>query len=382
MNMGNLKFVKKILPIGSCVVLILLVAANYTNLKATTANTDNTLTLNVVPLTKQNVEIQMKYVGYVTPIKEVELVPNVSGYIDEVWAQGGMEVRQGDNLVLIDQREYKAQLDAAKATTAQAKANYDNAKTYFNRVKKAGEKAFSKAAYDDAKAKYLSADAALKQAKADEQKADVLFNYTVLQAPIDGVIGNVNLTRGNFVASNSPALLSIVQYNPIRVEFAISDKEYIDEMQKAKSERLFENDAIKLKLANGQIYDLNGKFQFADNQLNKLTNSVSVFADFDNPNKILTANSYVDVLVLKKMNDIFLIKQNYAFFDDNGAFVYVVKDNMPKKVHLDIAAYYEDSYVVKNDFAKGEFLVIDKIGNIPTNTKIETNLAKRPSERS
>ena len=109
---------------------------------------------------------------------------------------------------------------------------------------------------------------------------------------------------------------------------------------------------------------------------------MSVFADFDNPNKILTANSYVDVLVLKKINDIFLVKQNYAFFDENGAFVYVVKNNKPKKVHLDIAAYYEDSYVVKNDFAKGEFLVIDKIGNIPTNTKIETNLVKQPAEKS
>lgn len=342
---------------------------------------ENVLEVNVVPLVKQNTNIVSQYVGYITPIKEVELVPNVSGYIDEVWAEGGIDVKQGDNLVLIDQREYKAQLDAAKATTAQAKATYDNAKTYFERVKKAGSKAFSKAAFDDAKAKFLSASANLKQAKAEEQKANVMFDYTVLQAPIDGVIGNVNLTKGNYVAPNSPALLSIIQFNPIRVEFGISDKEYINEKQKNKSGNLFNNDEIKLRLANGKIYDFNGKFQFTDNQINKLTNSISVFADFENPDKILTANSYVDVLIYKKMKDIYLIRQNYAFFEDDGIFVYIVKNNKLAKTKLKIAGYFEDSYVVENNFAKDEFLVIDKIGKISPNTTIKTNVVGSTSEK-
>ena len=84
--------------------------------------------INVIPLKAQDALLTNQYIGYVTPIKAVEMASNVSGYVDEVWAEGGQEVREGDNLVLIDQREYKAQLDAAVAATAQAKADFDNAK--------------------------------------------------------------------------------------------------------------------------------------------------------------------------------------------------------------------------------------------------------------
>ena len=71
------------------------------------AKKEKILTLNVLELKKQNVDISNRYTGYITPIKSVELVPNVSGYIDEVWAEGGQKVAIGDNLVLIDQRVQK-----------------------------------------------------------------------------------------------------------------------------------------------------------------------------------------------------------------------------------------------------------------------------------
>jgi RND family efflux transporter MFP subunit len=276
-------------------------------------------------------------------------------------------------LVLIDQKEYKAQLDAASASVIQAKADYNNAKTYYNRMQKAG-KAVSASALDDAKAKYLASDASLKKAQSDEQKAKVLYDYTVLQSPIDGIIGNVNLTKGNYVAPGNDPLLSIIQFDPIRVVFAISDKDYLSQINQNPNGNLFYDEEIKLKLANGEIYPLIGEFKFTDNQINKSTNSISVYADFENKNKKLIANSYVDVLLSKKLKDVFLIRQNLAILKDNGAFITVWKKNNLIEMPLDIVGIYQDYYVTNNKFENDEFIVVDKIGHITPETKLKMNI--------
>ena len=90
-------------------------------------------------------------------------------------------------------------------------------------------------------------------------------------------------------------------------------------------------------------------------------------------------NSYVDVLLSKKMNDVFLIRQNFATLNDKGAFVYIMQKGKLKQVPLEIAGYLDNDYVVKNKFAADEFLVIDKIGRTTPDTKFKMNIT-RPAE--
>ncbi len=354
--------------------LVITGIGSFHGIAQSSSSVDKFLTVNVITLKKQNIDITNQYVGYITPIKSVDLVPNVSGYIDEVWAEGGQSVAAGDNLILIDQKEYRAQLDAASASVAQATADYNNAKSYYNRMLKAGKKAISASALDEAKAKFLASEASLKQAQAEEQKAKVLYDYTVLQSPINGIIGNVNLTKGNYVAPGNNSLLSIIQFNPIRVVFAVSDKDYLAQIKHNPDGNLFSGEKIKLKLANGEIYPLEGKFKFTDNKINKATNSISVFADFANDNKILVANSYVDVLLSKKLKDIFLIRQNYVTLKDDGAFIKIMKKNRLFEVPLSIVGYHQDYYVTNNTFDGDEFLVVDKIDHISPETKLKINI--------
>ena len=330
--------------------------------------------INVIPLKAQDALLTNQYIGYVTPIKAVEMASNVSGYVDEVWAEGGQEVREGDNLVLIDQREYKAQLDAAVAATAQAKADFDNAKSYYQRIKKAGKKAFSASELDQAKAQFLAAEATFKQAKAEQTKAEVLWHYTVLQAPIDGVIGDVTLTKGDYVAPSESPLFEIIQFDPIRVKFAISDKEYLIAATFGSKKAMFADETIQIKLADGSIYPQQGIFRYTDNQVDKDTNSVTIFADFANADKKLLANSYVDVIISKQMKDVFLVRQKNVILNDKGAFVYVMQKGKLKLVPLKIAGYSGDSYITENRFAKDEFLVVDKIGRISPETKLKMKI--------
>ena len=339
------------------------------------------LTLNVIPIEPQDVTITSTYVGYVTPIKSVDLVPNVSGYIEDVFVQGGQGVKTGDNLVLIDQREYKAVLDAAIAATTQAQSNFNNAKVYYERIKKAGKKAISQTEFDNAKAQYLSALGNLEEAKANQAKAQVMYDYTVLQSSIDGVVGNVDLTKGNYVAPGSGALLSIIQYNPIRVVFSISDKEYLNEIAKQNGAPLFAGDKITLKLSNGNLYKPLGEFKFTDNSIDKTTGSVAVYADFANPNHELMANAYVDVLLEKNVKDAVLVRQNYVVLAPDGNYVYTVKDNQLLKTPVTILDEQNGNYVLANRFAKGEYLVTDKVGNVGKDTKVKIKIASANGEK-
>lgn len=374
-------FVKfKYLGLLAAVIFAGVILFVYQNADSAMPPQKETLTINVIPLKQQDVEVTNQYVGYVEAIKSVELVPNVSGYIDEVWAEGGQEVKAGDNLIMIDQREYKAQLDAAKSAVAQAQADFNNARTYYNRMKKAGKKAISASALDEAMAKFLAADAALKQAQAEEQKATVLYDYTVLQSPIDGIIGHFSLTKGKYVAPGASSLLSIIQFDPMRVMFAISDKEYLNEVQKHPDGRLFDGEEIKIRLSNGRLYDKVGQFQFTDNKIDKATNSISIYADFANSGKELMENSYVDVLLSKRFKDVFLIRQNYATLKNDGAFVYIMQNNKLKQVPLKIAGYYDAYYVTENKFAKDEYLVTDKIGQIGEDTILKMKINQPAAE--
>lgn len=339
------------------------------------------LTLNVIPIEPQDITITSTYVGYVTPIKSVDLVPNVSGYIEDVFVQGGQDVKVGDNLVLIDQREYKAALNAAIAATTQAQANFNNAKVYYERIKKAGKKAISQTEFDNAKAEYLSALGNLEEAKANQAKAQVMYDYTVLQSSIDGVVGNVDLTKGNYVAPGSGTLLSIIQYDPIRVVFSISDKEYLNEIAKQNGAPLFAGEKIMLKLSNGNLYKPLGEFKFTDNSIDKTTGSVAVYADFANPNHELMANAYVDVLLEKNVKDAVLVRQNYVVLSPDGNYVYTIKNNQLLKTPVTILDEQNGNYVLANRFAKEEYLVTDKVGNVGKDTKVKIKIASANGEK-
>lgn len=364
--------------------VLLLMSLGYLAPKATLAAStqkQRELTLNVIPIEPQDITITSTYVGYVTPIKSVDLVPNVSGYIEDVFVQGGQDVKVGDNLVLIDQREYKAALNAAIAATTQAQANFNNAKVYYERIKKAGKKAISQTEFDNAKAEYLSALGNLEEAKANQAKAQVMYDYTVLQSSIDGVVGNVDLTKGNYVAPGSGALLSIIQYDPIRVVFSISDKEYLNEIAKQNGAPLFAGEKIMLKLSNGNLYKPLGEFKFTDNSIDKTTGSVAVYADFANPNHELMANAYVDVLLEKNVKDAVLVRQNYVVLSPDGNYVYTIKNNQLLKTPVTILDEQNGNYVLANRFAKEEYLVTDKVGNVGKDTKVKIKIASANGEK-
>ena len=315
-------------------------------------------TVSAAPLIEQEAEVEKNYIGYVTPVHDVSVRPYISGFVDEIRVKGGSEVKAGDVMVIIDQAEYKARLDAAKAAVAQAEASFNNSSVYYQRMQKAGARAVSKTELDNAKASFLSAEAALEQAKAALAEAQVNYDYTVIRATIDGVDGDVPLSKGDYVSPEN-VLLTVIQYNPIRVVFSITDKDYLEE---AGRPEMFADETLRLKLADGAVYPQAGTFGYVDNQIDKSTNSIAVYADFANPDKRLVANAYVNVLVEKKYRGM-IVRKDLVYIEPDGSYIYVAGANGVVKTAVNILSEYgNNNYILKNTFTPGESIVLDKMG--------------------
>ena len=310
----------------------------------------------VAPIVEKEVEVQKSYIGYVTPINSVIVRPYISGFVYNVLVKGGQNVKAGDELVVLEQDEYKALVASAAADVAKAEADFEFQEKYYNRVIKAGKKVFSQTEIDDAKTKYLNAKANLSQAKAVLAQNEVNLKYTQIKATIDGVVGNVALTKGDYVSPQSE-LFSIVQTNPIRVVFSISDKDYLEENSRLQ---MFDNEEIFLKLADGRIYEQKGVFEYADNAIDRETNAIAVYAKFENPNKTLIDKAYVTVLLKKKYKGV-LVDKDLVVMKPNENFVYVEQDGVAKKYKVNILSEINNEYILENSFLPRMQLVVSKI---------------------
>ena len=201
-------------------------------------------------------------------------------------------------------------------------------------------------------------------------------SYTEINAPIAGIVGEMSLTPGDYVSPGGQPLFTIIQYDPIRVVFSITDKDYLEEL---KSGPLFAEDKIKLRLADGKIYNALGDYQYADNKVDRSTNSIAVYADFPNASKALVANAYVDVLVEKNYRNVVLVSKKIVTLDADGDYVYLVNGNKLQKSKVVILGEKGGDYVLQNNFKAGDYLVLDKVSPQIASTKIKINVVGKTS---
>lgn len=316
---------------------------------------------------QRDIVVLHNYIGRVEAINDTPIIPYISGYIVEINAVGGQHVKKGDVMMTIKQDEYIAAYVSAVAELYAAKAEYLNAKIKYERTKKAGVEVMSQTALDDAKTALISAKGALEKAKASCLTAQTNLEYTYLTAPFDGVIGNINASLGDFVSPQGTPLARLIQNNPIRVVFSVSDKEFLNEIINAQSEN------FKVRLANGKILPQSGKLSYTANAVDKDTNSIAVYSEFENSNNKLMPDAYVDVLQEKKYKNIVLIPKNLLQLHPNGDFVYTVYGDVLQLHKVKMLAEYNNKAVVKNNFRPKEYIAADVVEANLLGQKVDIN---------
>ena len=253
-----------------------------------------------------------EYVGHVEPIQETDILPQIEGYVKRVCFAEGAFVRAGDVLFEIDPEQYEAsrklrysEVRSAEAKVTVALAEVDRAERYYKRLTSADDRGVTATERDTAETTLASAKAALnsamaevEQAKAAAAIADFNLKHTVVKSPISGRIGKALRHVGDYVSPSKSALAQVVQTDPVRVVFPITDKDY--GAWQAAAERggreLKDARRLRLRLADGSAYGSEGVIDFGDNRIDRETATVILRARFANRAGALLPGAFVRVL--------------------------------------------------------------------------------------
>ena len=236
-----------------------------------------------------------RFVAHAEAVQEVDLLPQVDGYVKEIKFKEGDVVKEGQLLYVIDDERYRAVVNQRKADLEAAEAESRRAERYYERMQKADERGITQLERDNAEAAHEKAKAAVLQAKADLVVAEYDLKKTTVLAPISGQIGKSSAHLGDYVAPSKGALAKIVQIDPIRVSFPLTDRAYIAwrQSQRSGTSHAFR---MRLMLPDGSQYDQEGAWDFDDNQMSRETASIMMRLKFPNPERLLIPNSYVTLL--------------------------------------------------------------------------------------
>jgi RND family efflux transporter MFP subunit len=286
--------------------------------------------VTVATVTEQDVNPPAEYVGHVEAVQSVDLRARVEGFLERVDFKEGSDVHAGDLLYVIEQVPYQAKVDADKASLAQAEAILTKASQYLHRAQTVRSGGISATDLDNAVAEELRAKAQLEQARANLHIAQINLGYTTIKAPIGGRIGRTAFTRGNLVGPDSGALARIVQLDPIRVVYSISENDLAAVNMALKDAVRDKNPPLlmpRIKLPGGQVLKTAGNVDFVDNAVDASTGTIAVRALFKNPKGTLLPGQYVTVLVSRKEPKLMPVVPQAAILEDHdGRYVLLVDD--------------------------------------------------------
>ncbi|MBW2282986.1 MAG: efflux RND transporter periplasmic adaptor subunit [Deltaproteobacteria bacterium] len=318
--------------------------------------------VTVLKVPEKDVNPAAEYVGRIEAIQSVDLKARVDGYIRKMAFEEGGEVAAGRLLFQLERAPYEAELNEALAKVALAGATLDKALRYIERLKSVRAGGVAATDMDSALAAKQTARALMQQAEAVLQKAKLNLGYTTIKAPIGGRIGRAAYTLGNLVGPDSGALARIVQLDPIRVVYSVSENEYVTDRMKAADnpDHLPAELVPNLKLPNGLMYPTAGRMDFSDPQVDPGTGTIAVRAVFDNPVDILLPGQYVTVLVSRRRPlRLPVVPQSAVLEDKDGLYVLAVDpENRVQVRRIARGAAVGTGWAVTSGLKAGDSIVV------------------------
>lgn len=377
---------------------------------------------------RSQVTLESTYTAQILAAKEVEVRSRVQGNLEAFSFREGSRVTEGQVLFSIDPRPLQASVKQAEAQVMDARANLEFARTKVNYQKALADQRQAEAnlenqqrevarykplveraiiprqtfdqtvsARDVAQAQLDAAlantentrlrdiasiatsEARLEAALAALEAAQVNLSYTTISAPITGVIGQLNVYPGNLVNAGSDVLATISSTDPIYVEFAIPEQEYLtlarrrEETGQRQSDRVFQ-----LILADDQPYKYLGRFSMLDRAVDTQTGTLKVRLEYENPRGLLKPGEFANVrLNTEDLPDALLVPQKAVLQLQSSHFVFLVNaSNVVEQKEIEIGERYQNSVVVTKGLQPGDRVVIDGMTRLKPGMTVTTEEAK------
>jgi membrane fusion protein, multidrug efflux system len=337
--------------------------------------------VSVVEVEPQSVTPSSQFVGRVAAIDKVDLRARVQGFLEQRQFTEGQEVKKGDLLYVIEQPPFEAQVDEAAADVARAEASVAETKATLERVQQAsGSGAVSKQEVDQARANDQRAQAEVLAAKAQLEIAKLNLSYTEINAPIDGRIGFTNYTVGNLVGPDSGVLATIVSIDPIYVTFPVSSRIILEVREQAARAGRPDEFTVRAQLPDGTTYAHPGKVNFLDIAADQTTDTITVRAEFANPQGLLVDGQFVNVTVERDQPEERLVVPQPALqIDQAGSYVLLVngQDEVEQR-RIQTGQAYQTGFVVASGLEAGDRVIVEGIQKVRPGMQVQASVVPPP----
>lgn len=323
--------------------------------------------LAVMTIEETDANLETAFPATLEGENDVEIRPQVSGFLTKVHVQDGQTVRKGQVLFTIDQVQLQAAVEQAQAAVKVAQANVNTAQTNVDNNKILLDKnIISQSAYQTSVDGLNSAKAQLNQAQAALTSARKNLSYTSVTAPVDGIVGTIPYKEGTLVSPST--LLTILSNNSsMQAYFSINEKYVLDLTdggRRTLKQAVDSLPAVSLQLATGSVYPYKGKVVSISGVIDPSTGSAQAKAIFPNPDGMLHSGNTGNILMPVVYDATIKIPQSATYEVQDMRFVYVVGDSA--KVHsrpITVASENDgQTFIVTSGLTPGETIVTEGVG--------------------
>lgn len=307
--------------------------------------------------------------GRITAVRTAEVRARVDGILEKRLFNEGGEVKAGQSLFKIDSRVLEANAATAKAALAKAKSSVLIAKQTADRYRQlVGEQGVSRQEFDQAEAQLKQAEAEVAAAEAEVRRSSVDLEYASVQAPISGRIGRALVSEGALLNKGTGTPLALIeQLDSVYVDFNQSGADLLRLKQLAKVGKLKQATLpVDLLLEDGTPYAHAGKLLFAEQTIDPATGTVTLRAEFPNPDHLLLPGMFATVRVAQGAMDATVrVPQKAIVSSPQGQFVYIVGgDNKVAPAPVKTGGFSGTDWIILSGLKGGERVMVDGIQKV------------------
>ncbi|MFC5066542.1 efflux RND transporter periplasmic adaptor subunit [Flaviflagellibacter deserti] len=342
--------------------------------------------VGVTPVLVRDVSPGTEFVGRVEAQNSVDVRARVEGFVQERPFQEGQLIQQGQVLFIIETTAYEAALAVTKATLASAQATLQEAEQRFQRNQELRRtNAIAQATLDEAVAARDVAQANVKSAEASVRQAQLNLDYTTIRAPISGRVGRAAFSVGSLVGPTSEPLARVVQVDPIRVVFSVSDRTILELRTQAgdlSEDELSKRFVPTVRFPTGVAYEPTGEIEFFGNEFDPQTGTIPIWARFANSRAMLVPGQFVTVSVQRAepmrrpVVPIGAVEQ-----DRDGRFVLVLEHGDRVGIRrIRVGAQIGQYWTVEEGLGGGESLIVQGLQNVRPGTVVRPIVSENAAD--
>ena len=321
--------------------------------------------VTVAEVGAEDVQRQFTATARVAAKYRVDVLARISGYLTKSYFKEGDYVKAGQILFEIEPQEYVFAANKAKANLDNAQSQYSYYQKQLQRYQELVKQDYiARSDYDSILSQRDAYRAQVGSATSAYRDAQRNLGYTKVKAPVNGRVGIISVTVGNFVSMNSGALTTINSYEPMYVTFPLESKDYAELVRIDKTANV--NRDVEFIFSSGEKYKFKGVQDFHDNKIDDSTGTITMRATFQNPDDSLIQGDFGRIILYTKNKDsVPTVPQEATMENQEGRYVYVLdKDNLPRMTYIKTMGEDNGKWLVTSGVKTGDRIITGGIQKV------------------